>query len=113
MDALISAKRERHPELRIPLTWTVFQLVCEREHVPVVFGPLPADGVVITGLGSAAIVLNSELHPRRHTYRGAHELAHVWLHQDDEVPVYLMSDDQHDPREDEAEYVALRLMQGW
>ena len=77
-------------------------------------GPLPNDAVLLSGLGTAVIVLNNELHPRRHTYRGAHELAHWWFHSEHGPVLYTMSDPtSRDPREDEAEYIAMRLLQGW
>lgn len=114
IDALLEGKRLTHPELRDPLTWEGFQRVCEREGVAIAHGPLPSDAVLLSGLGTAVIVLNCELHPRRHTYRGAHELAHHWLHTESEPVVYTMCDPLiADAREDEAEYVALRLLQGW
>jgi Zn-dependent peptidase ImmA (M78 family) len=113
MDALLRGKRQIHPELRHPLTWGAVQAVCRREGVLIKKGPLPADAVLLAALGSAVIVLNSDLPPRRHTYRAAHELAHWWLHSDRELTIYRMSEDVRDEREDEAEYIALRLMQGW
>lgn len=114
MDALLKAKRRRHPELRQPLSWESLQAVCARERIRIAYGPLPADAVLIAGLGTSVIVLNSELPPRRHTYRGAHELAHAWLHVSSGPVFHTMRDgNEHDPREDEAEYVATKLMQGW
>jgi Zn-dependent peptidase ImmA (M78 family) len=112
--AMLESKRERHPELRAPLAWPTLMSVCEREGVAISYGPLPCDAMLLARLGSAVIVLNSELHPRQHTYRAAHELAHWWLHGDREAAFYTMRDPvAHDAREDEAEYMALRLMQGW
>lgn len=113
IDTLISEKRARHPELLNPLTWPALQRVCAREGVLLFRGPLPADAALVSIGGRHAIVLNSDLPARRHTYRAAHELAHAWLHAPTEPTIYLMSADVQDRREDEAEYVALRLMQGW
>lgn len=114
LDAIVEAKRARHPELREPLTWTTFQKVCEREGVRLAKGPLPVDAVLMSALDTAVIVLNSELDERRHTYRGAHELAHHWAHSSHEPVIYTMRDVwAPDPREDDAEYIATRLLQGW
>lgn len=114
MTALVAAKRQRHPELRGPVTWDGFLRVCEREGVSVLHAPLPAEGVMLTALGSAVMVLNSRLPARWNTYRGVHELAHHWLHGELEPTVYTMSTERlDDPREDDAEYVTALLMQGW
>lgn len=114
VDAVLREKRACHPELRRPLDWPGVQEVCAREGVRITHGPLPADAVLLAAHGTAVIVLNNELHPRRHTYRVAHELGHWWLHTAPGRTVYQMRDPlAHDQREDEAEYVALRLMQGW
>lgn len=114
LDAIVRAKRARHPELRGPVTWAGVQAVCAREGIPVRPGPLPVDAVLLSALGTAAIVINRGLHPRRHTYRVVHELAHHWAHTSDEPVIYTMREcDASDPREDEAEYIATRLLQGW
>jgi len=114
LDALLEGKRTRHPELREPLSWEGFRQVCEREGVSITVGPLSVDAVLLSALGTSVIVLNCELHPRRHTYRGAHELAHHWLHSEHEPVIYTMRDlGAPDRREDDAEYVATRLLQGW
>lgn len=114
LDSLVAEKRRRHPELREALTWTALQVVCEREGVPIVNAPLAVDALLLTGLGTSVIMLNSRLDPRRHTYRAAHELAHHWIHSSREPVIYTMRDlAAPDPREDEAEYVATRLLQGW
>jgi len=114
LEALLEGKRMTHPELREPLSWEGLRQVCAREGVSIVSGELPADAVLLSGLGTAVIVLNRELHPRRHTYRAAHELAHHWLHAEREPVIYTMRDPlAYDEREDDAEYVALRLLQGW
>ena len=97
-----------------PITWAGFQAVCEREGIPVVQRSLPTDAVLMSALGSAVIVINSELDVRRHTYRGVHELAHHWANSSREPVIYTMRDlAGPDEREDEAEYIATRLLQGW
>lgn len=114
LDALVEAKRTRHSELRAPLTWAGFQAVCARERVPIAYGALPTDAVLLTALGTAVIVINGTLDVRRHTYRGMHELAHHWAHSTREPVLYTMRDvGAPDEREDEAEYIATRLLQGW
>lgn len=114
LEALLEGKRLTHPALREPLTWDALRQVCQREGIAIVSGDLPAEAVLLSSLGTAVIVLNRGLHPRRNTYRAAHELAHHWLHADHELVIYTMCDPlTHDEREDEAEYVALRLLQGW
>jgi Zn-dependent peptidase ImmA (M78 family) len=114
LDAIVEAKRARHPELRAPLTWSAFQAVCDRKGIPIRHGPLTTDAVLMSALGTAVIVLNSQLDVRRHTYRGAHELAHHWAHGSREPVLYTMRDlAGPDEREDEAEYIATRLLQGW
>lgn len=114
LDAIVTEKRARHPELLKPLSWSAFQRVCRREGIPVAHAPLPTDAVLLTALGTAAIVINSELDVRRHTYRGMHELAHHWCHSSREPVIYTMRDfGTPDEREDDAEYIATRLLQGW
>ena len=109
IDALLEGKRLTHPELREPLTWEGLRQVWAREGVLIVSGELPADAVLLSALGTAVIVLNCALHPQRRAARGAHELGHWWLHRANTRVRHPLA---HDEREDQAEYVARRLIQG-
>jgi hypothetical protein len=74
--------RANHPSLERPATLAVLRNVANADGVPVVFGVLPRDGVMMAALGTAVIVLRPNLSIRRRTEVLAHELAHVWLHAD-------------------------------
>lgn len=115
--AVLEQKRWHHPELHRPLTWRGLQRVCARERVDLVLRAHCEEAQLIGFGGSFAIIVNAELPARRHTYRAAHELAHLWLHVDQaegrSVAVYNFSDyDGPDPREDEAEYLTALLLAG-
>ncbi len=115
--AAIHSRTSRHPELRRPLGWNGFKRICERERIQVFRRPLPREAQLVPFLGAWAILLNSELHPRRNTYFGAHELGHLWLHHDRTCERWercfnLDVEWRDDPREDDAELFAMMVMQG-
>ena len=115
--AVLERKRELHPELARPLTWPGLERICGREGVRIAFQRIPRDAQLVPFLGGWTIVLNKDLHYRRHTYRAAHELGHLWLHHDlqhDRTErVYNMDTDwPDDPREDDAELFATLVLSG-
>lgn len=109
----VEAKREQHPELRTAVSYQDLLSVCNREGITVRHGPLPTAGVAISH-GENRIIGLSTLGPVRFmAYALAHEMAHIWMHGDDEPAVYHMIEPwPDDPREDEAEYLATILLQG-
>lgn len=115
--AVLQRKREFHPELAHPVTWPGMERICDREGVRIAFQRIPRDAQLIPFLGGWTIVLNKDLHYRRHTYRAAHELGHLWLHHDlrheRTERVYNMDTGwEEDPREDDAELFAQLLLMG-
>jgi hypothetical protein len=118
--AVYESKREFHPELNEPLTWNGVRAVLRRESIELVMVPMVKEAALISAGGAAVILLNSELPPRRHTYRVAHELGHAWLHADSVLgdenehrwSYHMESECTPDPREDEAEAMALLLLRG-
>jgi hypothetical protein len=75
--------------------------------------PLPRHrpAQLVPYLGAWAIFISSTAPARWHTYYGAHELGHLWLHHDRTSErwerVYNMAHDwEADPREDDAELFA-------
>lgn len=86
--------------------------ILEREAITLAHAPMPREAALIAGGGVAVIVLNANTPVRRHTYRIAHELAHLWLHVDlEEQLVYHMDcDEADDPRETEAEAFATWML---
>lgn len=114
---VIARKREVHPELARALTWPGLERICAREGVRIAFQPLPRAAQLAPFLGGWAILLNSDLHFRRHTYFAAHELGHLWLHHDPKHDraerVYNMDAAwANDPREDDAEMFASLVLMG-
>jgi Zn-dependent peptidase ImmA (M78 family) len=114
---IIRAKRRVHPELRRPLRWHGLQRILARENVGLFVVPMPTDinAQLVPYLGSWSILINSARPPRRHTYYGAHELGHLWLHHDLHFDrceqVYHMGYDwAEDPREDDAELFASMVL---
>lgn len=70
---------------------------------------------MISMLGTTVFMINSNYPPRRHTARVAHELAHAYLHVDEETELVLHLDSEwraDDPREEEAELLADWLLYG-
>lgn len=115
--AVLERKRQFHPELTRPLTWPGLERICAREGVRIAFQRLPREAQLVPFLGGWTIVLNKELPFRRHTYRGAHELGHLWLHHDlkhdRSERVYNMDTEwEADPREDDAELFAQIILMG-
>jgi Zn-dependent peptidase ImmA (M78 family) len=112
---VLAAKVRQHPELRDPLDWPTLLAVAHREEVDVLARPLTVPAKLVRFAGRYAIVVNANEHPRRHTYRAAHELGHLWLHVDDaegrDTQSFNFSDfASPDAREDEAELVAAWLL---
>jgi hypothetical protein len=116
---VIASKRELHPELARALTWPGFLRICGREGVEVRVrkAPTARPAQLVPFLGEWTIIISADTPFRRHTYLGAHELGHLWLHHDRTSErwerVYNM--DVHwsnDPREDEAELFASLVLMG-
>lgn len=118
LDRIIAAKRRTHRELRRPLDWAGFRAICAREDVLVELAPMDREAMLAGYGGVWMIVINANEHPRRHTYRGAHELGHLWAHVDQgplgrfEACYHMDVEWPDDPREDEAEYIATLLLRG-
>jgi hypothetical protein len=114
---VIQEKWRQHPEL-IPLKWEGLKRVLARENVGLFVMCLPRPAQLVQYRGAWSILVNSSLHPRRHTYYAAHELGHLWLHHDRTCErwerCYNMDDEwQADPREDDAEMFAMIVMGGY
>ena len=114
VDRVLEEKRGIHPEARVPLGWNGLLAILRRERISVVYAPLLRPAALLTNRGISVLLLNSDLPPRRHTYYGAHELGHAWLHADTETEACFHMDVvwPDDPREDEAEYCAACLLGG-
>jgi Zn-dependent peptidase ImmA (M78 family) len=115
IDQIIEAVRDMHPELRRPATWNAMRRAFKREGITLMLLPLTADAKLISMGGVSVMAVRSDAPPARHTYFAVHEYAHVRLHAPaaDEVVFNMSPCWPNDPREDEAEYFAQRLMQGW
>lgn len=116
LDWIIEERRQVHPELSGPLTWEGVRAILRREGVLYAPVPLPQPARLIGHEGVWVILVDSR-QPRRHTYFVAHELGHLWAHVDRCGErwdcVYNMGVNwEEDPREDEAEYVAMQLLRG-
>lgn len=115
VDQVVQAVRARHPELRQAATWNAMRRVLKKEGITLKLLPLIADAKVIAMGGVSVMAIRSDAPPARHTYFAVHEYAHIQLHAPaaDEVVFNMSPCWPDDPREDEAEYFAQRLMQGW
>lgn len=116
---VIAAKRETHPELARPLTWPGLLRICERErvYVRVRKSGTARPAQLVPFLGEWTIIISGTTPFRRHTYLGAHELGHLWLHHDPlhERAERVYNMDAHwpdDPREDDAELFASLVLMG-
>jgi Zn-dependent peptidase ImmA (M78 family) len=112
-------KRRQHPELGRPLTWRTLQRICTREGIVIDSVAMADDAQLLRFWDEWTILVNVDSPHRRHTYLGAHELAHVWCHVDDadgrgavvrNYGDYAFGND--DPREEDAECLATMLCQG-
>jgi hypothetical protein len=117
--AVIERKRAIHPELARALTWPGLQRICEREGIAMRMSSrrMPRPAQLVPFLGGWTIVLNRDTPHRRHTYLGAHELGHLWLHHDSHNERWerVFNMDEHwqaDPREDDAEIFASLVLAG-
>ena len=115
--ATLAAKRAIHPELGEPLRWHGFRRILARENIALYLRSLGRPAQLVNFRGAWAIIINASSPARRHTYFGAHELAHLWLHHDPtcdrrEICYNMSTDWPDDPREDEAEYLAACLLGG-
>ena len=110
---VIDEKRRIHPELWEPLTWNGLRAILRREQIKLVTTRMSRPAAAIVNGGVAVIVLNSDYVTRRHTYVATHELGHIWLHGncDGELCAFVDMDWRHDPREDEAEWFAMCVLQ--
>lgn len=117
--AVIGRKRETHHELARALTWPALVRICDREGIRIRVSrePIPRRAQLVPYGGRWTILINRSSPARRHTYDGAHELGHLWLHHDRQHDrgerVYNM--DTHwadDPREDDAELFASLVLMG-
>lgn len=79
---MLEAKRLLHPELHRPLSWRGLQRIAAREGIGLHLRRLAEEAQLVRFYGTFSILVNADLPPRRHTYRAAHELAHLWLHVD-------------------------------
>lgn len=115
IDQIIVAVRERYPALRRPATWTAVKRALKEEGILLALLPITADAKLISMGGVSVIAIRQDAPRARHTYFAVHEYAHIHLHAPDaDEVVYNMSPCwPDDPREDEAEYFAQRLMMGW
>lgn len=110
---VLDVVRPLHPELRRALTWNGARALCRRLEIPVVFAPMPRPAKVIAPLGTPVILLDPNTPPRRHTAVLAHEIAHVLLGHTADGRVYHMEACwPDDPREDEAEVLAMLMLGG-
>ena len=112
---VLAQKREVHPELANPLTWESLRRIAEREHVGLFTKPLPNPACLLRFDGTWNIVVSSAHPVRRRTMNAAHELAHLWLHVDDqegrfEPCINYNYPGSADPREQEADYLATALL---
>lgn len=114
IDAVIAELRSVHLELQQPLTWDGISAILAREGIPLLRLPLVHDAQVISCDGVSVIAVNSNGNPRRQTYYVTHEWGHVKLHFRDagEIVYHTSACWPNDPREDDAEYFATRLMLG-
>jgi hypothetical protein len=115
--AVLEFKKQFHPELQRGLTWPGFTRICKKEGIAIAFQSLPREAQLVPFLGNWTILLNKDLPFRRHTYRGAHELGHLWLHHDRKHDrterVYNMDTTwEADPREDDAEIFCQLILMG-
>lgn len=115
IDQIIQVLRDTHPEMRKPVTWSVMRRVLKKEGITLTLLPLTADAKLIAMGGVSIMAIRQDAPRARHTYFAAHEYAHIPLHAPaaDEVVFNMSPCWPDDPREDEAEYFAQRLMQGW
>ncbi|HET8778006.1 MAG TPA: ImmA/IrrE family metallo-endopeptidase [Candidatus Limnocylindria bacterium] len=109
---VLEEKRALHPEMARPLTWNGLVAILRRERIPLVRTALVRTAACLTGGRVTVILVNSNVPPRRHTYFVAHELAHAWIHADDEAdPVFHIDLERADDvREEEAELLATWLL---
>ncbi len=112
---LLERKREVHPELAEPLTWESLRRIAEREHVGLFSKPLPNPACLLRFDGTWNIVVSSAHPARRRTMNAAHELAHLWLHVDEqegrfEPCINYSYPGNTDPREQEADFLATALL---
>jgi hypothetical protein len=116
LDQIIRAKRRRHPELRRPMDWTAFRAVCAREGVIVTLADVERPACLFSVAGQWVIVIRRA--GVRHLLPGAHELGHLWAHVDQEplgryeATYHMDTEWAEDPREEEADFIAGRLILG-
>lgn len=113
---IVRAKAAVHPELRQPLDWSGFLRVCDRENVLVVLADTVRPASLFAIDGQWVIIVEKEgvrqLHP------GAHELGHLWAHVDqgplgrEELTYHMDTAWPDDPREEEADHIAMLLLMG-
>lgn len=115
VDQVIEAVRVFHPELRRPATWSAMRRAFRREGILLTLLPLTSNAKLISMGGVSVMAVNRDAPAARHTYFAVHEYAHVHLHAPaaDEVVFNMTPCWPDDAREDEAEFFAQRLMQGW
>lgn len=112
---LLELKREAHPELAYPLTWESLRRITEREHVGLFSKPLSNPACLLRYDGTWNIVVSSAHPASRRTMNAAHELAHLWLHVDEqegrfESCINYSYAGNTDPREEEADFLATALL---
>lgn len=119
LEAIVAAKREQHPELARPLTWTRLHAVCRRERVTLTLAPLPKEqpAQLVPYFGHWAILVSDECAPRERVKLAAHELGHLWAHHDPhherwELVYQIDSPAPGGAEEREADGVAYLLLEG-
>jgi hypothetical protein len=119
LEAIVAAKREVHPELARPLTWTRLRAVCRREGVHLCCVPLPKEqpAQLVPFFGRWSIVVSDEIAPRERVKLAAHELGHLWAHHDPhherwELVYQIESPAPGGTQEREADGIAMLLLDG-
>jgi hypothetical protein len=119
LEAIVAAKRELHPELARPLTWTRLRAVCRREGVHLCCVPLPKEqpAELVPFLGRWSILVSDECAPRERVKLAAHELGHLWAHHDPhherwELVYQIDSPAPGGALEREADGIAMLLLEG-
>jgi hypothetical protein len=119
LEAIVAAKRDLHPDLVRPLTWSRLQAVCRREGIYLCCVPT-TEGAA----GAARPLLRSVEHsrlrrdrPARALKLAAHELGHLWAHHDPqherwELVYQIMSPAPGGAQEREADGIAFLLLEG-
>lgn len=112
--AAVKEARQRHPELRVPLTWRRLQQVYDREGILLKRLRIDANADVLGFDGIFVVTINTDAPVKRHARYGAHEYGHIRMHlnRSGEIEKNLSPCQRGDPREFEAELFAALLIIG-